>query len=192
MDLSKFNLDKPEDPVARGLIAMDTVDFVGDILAFDQSIAASGWAHLHGQGGVLTIREVGMLPTEVSHKGHEGTLQRGATLHRLATPLILRIRPHCIAHELPPVGGRMMRPESSLVAATAIRIAAAEYGVSVKMYGAQPVKKLLTGNGNADKKEVRAALDRLFPILVEMKPRNDNTYDAVGLAYKAAKEWRDG
>jgi Holliday junction resolvasome RuvABC endonuclease subunit len=186
MDLSKFRVD--EESNLAIIEAEPGVLFDGTILAFDQSLAATGWAHLQCRNGEIAVREVGMLPTSPSDRGHEGSLRRAVLIHQQALALIAGVHPDRIAHEAPAVGGRMARPEASLVAATAIRIAASMYAIPVFMYGAQKVKKRLTGNGNAQKKELRGPLDRMFPIIVEMKPRNDNTYDAVGVGVVCAEE----
>ena len=82
----------------------------------------------------------------------------------------------------------MARPESSLVSATALRIAANEMSVGIRMVGAQRAKKVITGNGNAKKPEVRARLLELVPGLDKLKPLNEGVIDAVALAYTAVRE----
>jgi crossover junction endodeoxyribonuclease RuvC len=61
-----------------------------------------------------------------------------------------------------------------------ILLAAAEAGLDVEEYGPLEVKMAVTGMGNADKAQVRAALSRLHRL--EGVPRQPDAADAVAVA----------
>lgn len=156
------------------------------ILSFDQSIANTGWAYLHGR--ILVAQ--GNLKTEGMAKGHEDTLQRAVVQWEAMAELIgwytsRSMTPTFIVHETPPVGGKMVRPESSLTSALSLRIAAAQFDLPLVMIGAQKGKKRWTGNGNATKKELREALYRLKPSLEAESPMNEAIRDAISIGWVA-------
>lgn len=189
MDLSKFRVDaEPTEEVV--FEEPERYRFQGTVVAFDQSLSSTGWAKVKIIGGQAVVREVGNIKTSAVAKGHEDNLQRAMLVHRQVLQVMAMAKEGdtLVVHETPPVGGRMSRPESSLLAALGIRLAAQSLGMPLHMVGAQRAKKLLTGNSNADKKEVRATIDRVFPIVATLKPRNDDTYDAIALALAGAKE----
>jgi len=156
------------------------------ILSFDQSLSNTGWAYIE-QGRVV---ETGNIRTEKEDKGHEDNLNRGVAVYIEVEGLFERFemgRDTLVVHETPPVGGRMMRPEASLVAATAIRIAAYRRWVPVAMVGAQRAKKRWTGNGNAKKGAVKEAVLRLHPYLKDLAPMNEAVIDAIAIGLLAAE-----
>lgn len=157
------------------------------ILSFDQSLANTGWAYIVcGRVG-----ETGNIKTEREDKGHEDNLNRATTVFVEVLGLMQRFemgRADLVVHETPPVGGRMMRPEASLMAATAIRIAAYQRWVPVGMVGAQKAKKRWTGNGNAKKGAVKEAVLRLHPYLKDLAPMNEAVIDAIAIGLLAAED----
>lgn len=188
-DLAQFRQDKAV-PKREAEEAIGPVQprFPGRILAFDQSLANTGWALIERTGGVSATGNLKTDPTE--SKGHEDTLQRGSILYGRYRSLIESLGPDLVVHEMPPVGGRMMRPESSLVSANALRNACLGLSVPVEMYGAQKAKKRWTGNGNAKKNEVKEALRRLDPTLASRKPMNEAIFDAIAIGWLACEEQR--
>lgn len=156
------------------------------VLAFDQSVMATGWALLGAhRDGHLQIVSAGsfLLPAENYPSGHEGTLRRGMEVARRAEAVIVQQQAWfpTIVHEAPPVGGRMARPESSLVAALAVRIAAERRGLSVAVVQNQHSKKVLTGSANAEKKVWHQALGH-YSILGKDLLTNEGRRDAACLA----------
>jgi Holliday junction resolvasome RuvABC endonuclease subunit len=172
-------------PKSQEIAKIEALDPGRTILAVDQSLSNTGWAFLIGKVVILT----GNIKTD-PQKGHEGTLTRGGDLFAEFCHLLDDRRPDLIVHELPPVGSRMMRPESSLVAAQALRDAAITREVPVRMVGAQKVKKRLTGNGNAKKPEVRQAILSFDPQVREKKPLNEAIFDAIGLGWVMCEQER--
>lgn len=170
-----------------------TVRRKANVLVVDQALANSGYAQvlMDPDGNKFSVTWTGTLTTEAISKGHEDTLLRGDSMYRQYRQTIGMIQPDVILHETPPVGGRMARPESSLVAASALRNAASSamaHSVPVVMIGAQKAKKRITGNGNAKKPEVHAQLRLMLPTLAHKKPMNQHILDAVALAVVYAEE----
>lgn len=188
--LSDFRVDgKPQVEVEVDEIAPLASWFKGRILAVDQSLANSGWAMI--EMGVVTW--TGNIKTDPMSVGHEDTLLRGERVYAEYQLLLRKFEIDLIVHETPPVSGaRMMRPESSLVSAVALRIAGSLAGIPVEMVGAQRAKKRWTGNGNAKKPEVREALKAAFPELRQKKPMNQAIIDALAIGLVVAEERTDG
>jgi Holliday junction resolvasome RuvABC endonuclease subunit len=186
VDFARFRADAED--VEREVVR--PIRMAGRVLAFDQTLGATGYAVLDVVEGIIAVREVGMVPTNAGQfTGHEGNLVMALQIRHGVKRLLEIHQPVLVGHEMPPVGGgRLMRPDSSLMAAEAIRISADDMAIPVAMKAPQSIKRRLTGNGTADKKEVRVALDRMFPTLAQMKPRNDNTYDAVGVGVLTIEE----
>jgi Holliday junction resolvasome RuvABC endonuclease subunit len=141
---------------------------------------------LFSHGAWIKVTQVdelarGMWQAPEAVKGHEATLSIAALEYEYFRSIIGKWGPNRVVHEMPPVGGAMARPESSLVAATALRCAAAYFDTPVSMIGAQKAKKRWTGNGNAKKPEVKKALEAWRPQLRVEKPWNHDLADALAL-----------
>lgn len=166
------------------------VTFTGRILAFDQSLARTGWAlaDANAQTQALKVCEVGMLPTEPGDvTGFEDSFSRGVELYRNSSALIQQHEPSIVVHEMPAVRRERSRnQEAPFVSAMAVRCAASLTRTDIAMVNAQHVKKRLTGNAKADKKDVRAFL--IDSPLVEGVTRteldywNTDVFDAMALA----------
>ena len=166
----------------------------GTVLAFDQSLNATGYVLLRCDRGHLCIEQASQIPMpEISAKGHEANLLKGVALwQRMCAVLTATASGYPgaeIAHETPPVGGRMARPESSLLSALSLRIAAATFGWEVTMVGAQKAKRWIAGNANADKKTAHAALAQHFGDLPGYEYiTNEAKCDALMIALTILKE----
>lgn len=155
----------------------------GEVVAFDQSIANTGWIHLRSDAQGLQVLACGSLavPPEGYPKGHAGTLLRADHLAWLADGILRRLPVTNVVHETPPIAtGRMSRPESSLVSAAVIRQVAQRHGHPVTMVSNQHSKKVLVGNGNATKHQWHEVLQRVT--LLGSKPTNEGQRDAACLA----------
>ena len=187
MDLKQFAVLTPEGVVEKSapLVKPDVVFQHGEVIAFDQSIANTGYVYLvSGKEGVR-VEMCGSLavPPDGYPKGHEGTLLRADTLAALADRILRRLPVTTVVHETPPVAtGRMARPESSLVSATAIRQVARHHGHPVVMVSNQHSKKVLVDNGNATKAEWHQAIERLPWTHTGHRPTNEGQRDAMCLA----------
>lgn len=141
------------------------------VLAIDQSLNGCaavllGAARIDGRA-VIEVNMVRKFNTGISTGvgGYEESLQRGEELYLQLAEWIAQIKlfsaaPIQVVHEQPPIGGgRIVRPESSLLAAFAVRRAANvnDYPV-MKMAAPQSHKFFTCGDRKADKKKHHAAL----------------------------------
>jgi len=156
----------------------------GTILVFDQSVSATGWVVLASAKDLRVLAAGSFLLPAVDYpSGHEGTLRRGVVITQQAEEVLTRYHFFGISrviHEAPPVGGRMARPESSLVAALAVRVAAERFGLPVSCVQNQHSKKVLTGSATVDKKDWHRALGR-YSIDGKHKVTNEGQRDALCL-----------
>ena len=130
----------------------------------------------------------GTIVTETD-MGHEGNLKRACECYDAIKPLLVNAVRPLVVHETPPVGDGMSRPESSLLAAVAIRIAAHEREIPVHMVAAQRAKRRLTGRANATKPEMKDALARFWPHLPLKRPYNEHVRDTLALGIVAYEEY---
>lgn len=134
----------------------------GSALCFDQSLSATGV--------MVVVRDnngIAVYQPDQWKKTHEGKqvvdwLVQGVDIFNRARPLIRATRDlvDACVHESPPNPAAVKKGNSvsSLLAAQALRCAAAAEGVEFEMLGAQSGKRLVCGNANASKAEAHAAL----------------------------------
>lgn len=163
------------------------IDLSRQILVFDQSLANTGYALIYGQ----QVAATGNITTEIVDKGDEDNFRRGLVIYEAVRGLINHFQPTHILHENPPVGGRTIRPDSSLISAMAIRVAAHRTDIPIAMLHARTAKKRWTGNANAKKKPMKTAMLSLHPWLNQIKPMNEAIIDALAIGFLAA-EMTDG
>lgn len=184
-DLAKFREERATEKAEFGPRRVK-VTRPRNVLAVDQTLSTSGWALIEPDGKVV---ETGTLRTAPDPTGgHSGNLGRCTTQFLAFAALIRKTLPDVVVHEIPPVtrpGAKMSRPESSLLAAAALRNAAIMQPVEVEMIGAQAAKKRWAGKSNADKRLVHTALRILDPRLEEIKPMNEHILDAIALGWLA-------
>ena len=163
-----------------------------NVLAFDQSLSSTGWAWLFEGVPIGT----GMLTTvPLMDPGFEDSFQRGVLLANGIREVIDRLdatahRPLLIAHEMPvkPNPHRKTRNrEAGIVAAMAVRFAAAVSNREVVMLNAQDVRKVLCGSATATKDQVREAVKRTVNVMPTLAYLNEHTYDAMGIGIVAAE-----
>lgn len=143
----------------------------GQVLAFDQSLTATGWVWLGcDRPRGLNVLDAGSWSTKTVGKDVATSLTRGREIFTQAR-MLLRFARQCnnvqIVHETPPnpavVKGNGI---SSLIAAEALWCAAEAEGMTFEMIGAQSAKKLVTGTAKSEKKEAHDALvATVFPWL---------------------------
>jgi Holliday junction resolvasome RuvABC endonuclease subunit len=169
------------------------------IMAFDQAIANTGWVVMHYDFfdpplmyAIGTIK----VPTLEARTSWDDTLERSTRLMGAVVDLLYLYCPDLVLHEMPPVGtGPFVRAAySSVVAATAVRCAAATRNMDIAQVSANSAKKCLTGNGNAKKPEVRKAVQALIDG-GELKRNPDEKFqlnehitDAIALAWTYGTE----
>jgi hypothetical protein len=168
----------------------------GVVIAFDQTLSATAGMCVHRENDGLAVRGVRMMggtSSSLDDLGNEANLQKGVTLHHRFIEFLMGMRGHhpgeqiTVVHEAPPVGGgTIRRPESSLLAAQALRIAADRLDIPVApMVTSNAHKKTVCGDGRADKAEAHRALALLaeaLPIRGYAKVSNSDKRDALCIA----------
>lgn len=160
----------------------------GDGWAFDQSLTNTGFVYFsYGTEGIrgLRIHEMGVIQTLPVRKGWADNLARCASIYEQVCALLgPELHADQVLCEMPPIGKGMYRPDASIVAAAAVYCAAAMWEIPCDVVSANTVKRYLTGNGSAEKKEVRKALEDKFADQLDNKRfrKNEHVFDALGIA----------
>lgn len=180
---------RAEDLAPAKPIQPNWLGHTGFILGVDQTIANTGWCLLGYDEMTRApyVGATGMVKTEpeVGRPAMEDTMARALGIHHSYCSLIAEYDIIQVVHEMPIIHAR--RTESSLMAATSLRIACAYMNVPVTMVSATRTKKLITGKQNASKQEVKAAVKSWLPDVVNFKPNNEHTNDAAALALVYAR-----
>lgn len=194
-----FNLDgfrsiREDRPSARETWRPPTINDLGFdiVIAFDQTLAATAAMCVHRHGDALAVRGVKMLSGHSNATGDEGNLQKGVSLYHDLTYYLAGALSHhaegvTVVHEAPSVGGGTLhRPESSLLAAQALRLACDRIDIPVApMVSSSAHKKAICGDGRATKNEAHEALAELaesLPIQGYQAVRNSDKRDALCIA----------
>ncbi len=148
------------------------------ILAIDQSLANTGmiWVTLH-EDKSLTIDSKVTLKSKSLLSGNEASLSRAEELFDNFCSLFTEDLTEVI-YEVPPLGNLVQRPESSLLSALALRLAARDKKVLCVGVNTNKAKKLLTGSAQARKPKVREALLAKYPVFQGL---NQHQVDAASL-----------
>lgn len=167
--LQRWSATNPTSPLAKATkpewvppTRDDLAD--GHVIAIDQSLAHTGIVSvINHQGFFRVIQAESWKIDSDGAVGHEDSLRRAVLLSTVLREFFQEHRNPAwvIRHELPlPLNNpKINRPESSLVAATAVRVVAAELSIPIaEMMGAQTHKRITCGKANADKIEHHAAL----------------------------------
>lgn len=165
------------------------------ILAFDQSLANTGWAFVHFIPGHRPVVEAkGTLVTRPHDdlSGFADSFVRGENLHDMALSILTSVEPDVVVHEEPVPMGRMVsrKQEGAPVAALAVRIATRRAGFTPVMVPIRRCKAWVTGNPNAEKSQMRQGV--LAALGVSKMSLNEHTTDAIGLAIAAALDGHHG
>lgn len=168
------------------------------VVACDPSLAASGLVFIEVHDGevyVLGAETVGT--TKTDKVGWEDTFLRAHQLKMRLRP-ILESWVHdygagmgIAVHEAPPIGGSF-RTESTILAGFTFEQLAEEIGmVADPLVTPMAHKKLICGNGRAQKKEHHDALKLLMTTIFDSKcVKNEATRDALSIALYAASRHR--
>ena len=166
--------------------------FVGRMGCFDQTLSKAGSASLlFSKDGTITPVRSKMFEPSTDEEGNEGNFRKGVALHNAFVKWLQDEHIDFVAHEAPPVGGgKLHRPESSLMAALALRIACDSLAVPVVMVRPQDAKKRLTGDGKAEKRDVKLAIEALLPDVRNLRPWNQDVSDAIAVGLTASERKR--
>lgn len=187
LDLSGYTDARPRrprwEPLTRARLR------TGVVLAWDQSLAATGWVLLRSTPVACRVSAAGTIKTGREGKGHADDLRRGveqftAMLAVVTTYAEPSSEGFEVVHESPPIGGRVKGlGTASLLSALALRVACQQAGVrSPTMLNSQAAKKAITGNGNADKGEVGRAIMAMTWVRGLELVTNEAQRDALALA----------
>ena len=157
------------------------------ILSVDQGLANFGFAVLEKDEKATKLLNYGCFVT----KSDGDQQKRIFDLINNFEMLVEQYKPDYIVHERlffsPP--GKNMRKKSASILNTnmitgAIWYIAGKHAVPVAQYSPQTVKKLLTGNGRAEKETIIKKIDNMF-VIECLKSRKEHICDAVaiGLAF---------
>jgi hypothetical protein len=169
------------------------------ILAADQSLSAAGLVVIRVDTDHLDILRATTLRGMATEgaEGYEETLQKALNLSKQLIKEIGQVPAGVeeLVHEGIPIGGgKIVRPESSLMASLALRQAAMRWDMPVKaMVQPQSHRRVICGNPSASKKEEHEALATLVPALPIAgygHVTNEATRDAlcVGIAHLVRSE----
>lgn len=165
----------------------------GSVLAFDQSLTKTGWVQMKNYPKGLRIYRGGVLfpHYERSLKGFEATFAKDISVDSQISRIISGAsgQVEAVVHEMPAVMG--YRLESSLMAAAAIRRAAAKNWLPVVMVSRQRAYSTFVGSAYAEKSEGTRAVNALFPAHRRETERwTQDVHDAVllGLTYLYEKK----
>ena len=147
------------------------------IFGIDPGLDRTGWAVLEKTGaGPMKLASAGLIHTE---KG--GPLgKRLLEIFDAVTAELLRSAPDEIAIEEVFFSKRADTQANTTHARGVILLACEKMGVNINAYNPKTIKKTLSGNGNADKKQMQRVV-QLTLNLKEM-PRPDDVADAMAAA----------
>jgi len=129
------------------------------ILGLDPGLGTTGWGLIRAEGNRLSHLGNGQVKTDAA----ESVPRRLAFLATQVEALLADHRPDAAAVEEVFVN---KNPQSTLKLGQArgvILMIAARSGIDVGEYAARLVKKAVVGNGNAEKAQVHAMVQRLLP-----------------------------
>lgn len=157
------------------------------ILSVDQGLANFGYAVLKADKDTVELLSYGCICT--TSQGEQTT--RIFKLMNEFEKLILTYKPDKIVHErlfFSPPGKNMRKKSASILNTNMITGAmwylAGKHNVTVEQYSPQTVKKVLTGNGRAEKAVMIKTIENMFTIDC-LKTRKEHICDAIaiGMAY---------
>jgi crossover junction endodeoxyribonuclease RuvC len=149
---------------------------VETILAFDPGTAIVGWAALRAAGDSLSLGGCGALTTPAGL----AAAVRLRQIHEGALDLIRQWNPDVVAVERLFFARNQTTAIQVGQASGVILLAAASSGLEVVEYTPPQVKLAVTGEGNADKRQVQYMVARLLGLATP--PRPDDVADAVAIA----------
>lgn len=146
------------------------------VLGVDPGVGALGLAVLARAGGhsTLIFADTARTPSRLAEA------ERLRMLHDAVTSAIAERRPGSVAIERIAWNKNQVSAMAVARATGVVMLAAAQAGLPVEEYGSLEVKMAVTGQGNADKAQVRAALER-FHGLTDL-PDDPDAVDAAAIA----------
>jgi len=153
------------------------------ILGIDPGLNITGYGAVDFVGGEPRIVEAGTLRTRAKADMPE----RIAQIHADLAELLAELKPDRVAVEK--IYAHYKHPRTAILMAHArgvILLAAAQAGVGVVDLPATKIKKSLTGNGHASKRQVQRAIGSVFSL--DAAPEPPDVADALAIALCAGRQ----
>jgi Holliday junction resolvasome RuvABC endonuclease subunit len=158
------------------------INFRGVVLGCDPSLANFGWTLIDSRKSLDPVA-CGCFEALTALEGNDAVLKRAEDLYGILSGWLEGTPCDVIAYEMPAARNLVQRPESALLAASSLRLAAKACGRPLSMVSANRAKLLVAGYSRADKKRVRNAIRERFPHLrMRMNEHMLDAY-AIGLTY---------
>ena len=146
------------------------------ILGIDPGTVVMGYSVIGCKGQKITLKTMGALRMSWAHD----VFERLHTIYQTIDEVIKTYKPDEFAIEAP-FFGKNVQSMLKLGRAQGVAIACAmQHGLSVTEYSPKKVKQAITGNGNANKDQVWAMLQKYIGITE--KPGGYDASDALGVA----------
>lgn len=145
------------------------------ILGLDPGTTAAGYAFVDGDRSPV-LRDSGILPVRA-----ETPEQRLRELHQTLLALIRRWKPEAVAIEKLFFAANARTAMAVAEARGVLLLTVVLGGTTVYEYTPAEIKKTITGQGNADKQQVRKMLGLIMPETKALNARDD-VFDAVAVA----------
>jgi crossover junction endodeoxyribonuclease RuvC len=157
------------------------------VLGIDPGLNITGYGVLEVAAGGPKLCEAGVVRGRTRHS----LTARVTEIYDGVRDVVASLKPAAMALEQ--LYGHVQRPRTSILMGHArgvICLAAAQAGVPVVHYSATQIKKILTGNGRAPKRQVQLAIQRELSLLELPEP--PDVADALAIAlchYYLQPEW---
>lgn len=146
------------------------------ILGIDPGIARVGWAVIDNSSPKIKPLSFGCIETKKEEKAEV----RLSQIHQAVRLLCKKYQPDIMSVELLFFATNAKTAIGVGQSRGVILLAAAQTRVAVVSYSPLAVKRVITGSGRADKKEVQKTVVKLLKLREAPKP--DDTVDAIAIA----------
>lgn len=154
------------------------------ILGIDPGIARVGWAVVTTGKPDPTPISYGCITTEKNEKPEK----RLAAIHTAIGLLCKKFKPDCMSVEELFFSTNAKTAIGVGQSRGVILLASAQYGIPVVSYSPLAVKRAITGDGKADKKQVTYMVIRILKL--KTAPKLDDTADALAIAMTHAYSYK--
>jgi crossover junction endodeoxyribonuclease RuvC len=154
------------------------------ILGIDPGIARVGWAVIETHATEPTPVSFGCITTEKEEKPEDRLKQ----IHERINLLCKKFRPDCMSVEELFFATNAKTAIGVGQSRGVILLAAAQVNIPVISYTPLAVKRTITGDGRADKKQVASMVVRILKLV--KTPKLDDTADALAIAMTHAYSYK--
>jgi len=137
------------------------------ILGIDPGLDFTGYGVVDSKGEKITVVEAGIITASKK----ESLSKRLKKIHSNVTSLITETRPDvCAIEEL---YSSYKHPKTAILMGHArgvVLVACGQHNIDIVNYQAKTVKRSITGNGNASKKQVQHVVNRILHLSEDKRP----------------------